>query len=115
VALAIRAYLAVIFNLIILRRQVGVDPRKLLTAVLPPYVAALAMSAVVLAIGHLLTPGWPDWAKLAVMILGGALTYPLVLWLVWRNYVQLALTEIGEMFPRLEKLLRRFTPQPSAQ
>jgi O-antigen/teichoic acid export membrane protein len=111
IALAIRAHLAVIFNLRILQRELGMEPMKLLATVFPPYVAAWTMAIVVLAVDYLLTQGWSDWAKLFAMIVAGAVVYPLVLWFVWRQYLQLALHEIGVMFPRLAGMLRRFAPE----
>ncbi|WP_193335473.1 oligosaccharide flippase family protein [Devosia beringensis] len=111
VALVIRAYFAVVFNLFILRRELGIAPKALLQAVTPPFSAAIVMAAVSLVGGHMLVPHWPEGARLVVMIVAGAIAYPLFLWLAWRKYLVLALREIGEMFPKAKNLLQRITPQ----
>lgn len=111
IALAIRAHVAVIFNLRIVQRELGVEPMKLLATILPPYVAAWTMVLVVVAVDYLLLQGWSDWARLLAMVVIGAVVYPLVLWFGWRQYLQLALHELGLMFPRLAGMLRRFAPE----
>jgi O-antigen/teichoic acid export membrane protein len=110
-ALAIRAYLALIFNLMLIQRYVGVKPLRLLKTVMPPFLSAVIMLGVAVAVGDVLVAGWPAWAQLLLMIVTGAMIYPLALWLFWREFTRVALREVADMAPPLGRLLRRILPQ----
>ena len=83
----------------------GIRARAIADGVAPPLAAALAMAAVVLAIGRAL-PELPDLTRLAVLVAAGALSYAVALVIVAR-------AQATEFFDAVV-LRRRSGPEPLA-
>lgn len=91
-----RAYLGMPLLAALLRRATGISFKLSWSAAWPPLAASLAMGAV-LSAALPVTDGWamPDWARLILLVLFGALVYGLMLIAVapvWRERAFAALT-----------------------
>jgi O-antigen/teichoic acid export membrane protein len=107
VAIAIKQHLAGVLNVYLMRRVINASKLQSFLAVLPAYVAAGTMLAVLLGLRYFLFGGAAGWQQAVAMVVLGACIYPAVLWVFWRNYWNTAIGDFAQMFPRFEPLLHR--------
>lgn len=118
VVLAVRVYLGLFCILLVLKREVGVEPRAILWANAPPFLSSLAMLALAIAIRQVLPDSLSPLLTLLILVVLGALTYAAVMILAFPRHSAQIARDASEMFPALKRFIRQPTgadrPTPSS-
>jgi O-antigen/teichoic acid export membrane protein len=107
VALVVRDHLTLPLFLWLLKQGIGLEPMRAVRAVLPSYLAAAAMAALVFAVKSLMDPGL---ARLGVSVAVGAVSYPLILRVFAPAFLRGSVSEISSLLPpRIGFLLHKLS------
>jgi O-antigen/teichoic acid export membrane protein len=101
VGITVRAYLVVPVALLMLKRGLQLDPMAVVRGVLPPFVSAVGMGLILLALKIGLLQDMVPLLRLAIMVPCGALLYGAKLWIFGRSYSAEMHTELAPIVQRL--------------
>jgi hypothetical protein len=108
IGFAVRGYLVFPLNLSLLRRAIGLQPRRYVASVAANFAAACVAALAVVGVDHLLAPHAGAPLRLLAMLPCAVLCYLLILLACFRTHLATVLTDLESALQSLPRLASAF-------